>query len=96
MRLTISEAIGLVETGVRLERLGRGEPFDLALRTDQPDTCVAGADTPIIEILRRHPSRVGPIVTLLSRLQDLLPELVDGEIASDENDIDEPDLYLVS
>ena len=56
-QLTISEAIKLVEAGVRLERLGRGEPLDLPQTLIHHDIGAAGAEALIIDILRRHPSR---------------------------------------
>ena len=88
-QLSISEAMRLVEVGFRLERLGHGEQFDIGPLTGRQDTIVANALTPIVEIVRRDPSRVGPVVTLISRLRDLLPELSGSEMPPDLDDSDE-------
>ncbi len=74
--LSVGEMMRMVEGGFRLERLGRGAPGDL----DTPcvlheDAALSTADTPIIEIVRHDPNRVGPVMEILAKLQDLLPEL---------------------
>jgi hypothetical protein len=85
-RLSVSEAIRLVETGARLERLGHGEPGDLDQPYVERSVVLTGGETPIMEILRRNPSRVGPVVEILAKLQEALPELVDGEPDAEVDD----------
>ena len=71
--LSAFEAIRLIETGVRLERIGRGSPA-----IDQTVPPVIIEQPPIIEFLRRNPVRIGPVVEALAALRAAVPELTQG------------------
>ena len=99
--LSVWEMMRMLEGGVRLERMGRGEPGDLDTPyTVQQNLHISTADTPIMEILRRNPNRAAPVVEILSKLQEALPELVDGETDDDVDDeelayfLDEPEVEV--
>jgi hypothetical protein len=72
--LTIFEATRLGETGARIERMARGEnviaPAEVVSEVRQLN---------IVTLLGQDPSRIGPVVDLLGKLSDLLPELASGE-----------------
>jgi hypothetical protein len=80
----------MLEGGVRLERMGRGEPEDLDTPyTVQQALHINTAHAPITEILRRNPNRAGPVVEIVLMLQEALPELVEGH---PDDDVDEEEL----
>ena len=83
----------MLEAGVRLERMGRGEPGDLDQPYVQQNLVVNTADTPIMEILRRNPNRAGPVVEILAKLQEALADFGDGE--TDDHVDDEEIAYLL-
>lgn len=73
------EAIRLVEVGTRLERLGRGETDAFDQSHIVANVLIsAGADTPIVELLRRNPTRVGPFIETLVAMESIMPELSDS------------------
>jgi hypothetical protein len=82
--LSISELIRLIETGVRLERIGRGDPD-----VNEPLPPVIVERPPIIEFLRRKPERIGPVVEALAALRAALPELAQPERAETIEDDEE-------
>lgn len=93
--LSIFEATRLIESGVRVERMARGEevsaPADMQTEVRELD---------IVAILRANPARIGPVVELLGKLRDALPELAPGEIidvtpVGDDEDEDEGDEEVV-
>lgn len=83
--LSVWEAVRLVEAGVRLERLGRGETDGTNINLVQQNTMLVAqsSDTPLIELLRRNPTRVGPVVELLSAIQQSIPELASPGVVYD-------------
>jgi hypothetical protein len=72
--LSVSEVIRLIETGVRLERIGRGDPD-----VSEPLRLVIDERPPIIEFLRQNPQRIGPVVEALAALRAAVPELAQPE-----------------
>ena len=92
-KMTIWEAIRLYETGFRLERFGLGDPERLdPVPPRSGDDRATRSDIPIAEILRRNPSRVGPVVEVLAQLVELLPGLAGDDEApwdGDEDDLDD-------
>ena len=69
--LSVWELTRLAETGVKLERIGRGEPIDI----DQGATVVIEHQPSILEFLRANPERIGPVVEALAALRAAVPEL---------------------
>lgn len=91
--LSLWEAMRLFELGVRTERVGRGEPGDMTPVLHQQNLIIGGMEAPIIELLRKNPTRVGPVVELLAQLQAALPELSeDSPVYYDAEDPDLADL----
>ena len=92
-KMSIWEAIRLYETGFRLERFGLGDPARLDLApAPSSDERASRGDIPIADLLRRNPSRVGPVVELLAQLVAALPELARDDEAlwdGDEDDLDD-------
>jgi hypothetical protein len=82
--LSVWELTRLAETGVKLERIGRGEPIDI----DQGATVVIEHQPSILEFLRANPERIGPVVEALAALRAAVPELAQpnraGLIEDDE------------
>jgi hypothetical protein len=77
LRLPISEAVRILEAGVRLERTARG-PFVGAPVSTLASNAQVGAESgpTIMDLLRAHPDRIGPTVEALLMLRTALPELV--------------------
>ena len=72
--LSIFEVIRLIETGVRLERIGRGDPD-----VNEPPPPVIVEQPRILEFLRKNPQRIGPVVEALAALRAAVPELAQPE-----------------
>jgi hypothetical protein len=82
--LSISELIRLIETGVRLECMGRGHPD-----TNGPLPPVIVEQPRILEFLRKNPQRIGPVVEALAALRAAVPELAQAERAASVEDHEE-------
>jgi hypothetical protein len=90
--LSLWETIRLIEGGARLERIGVGQPDEAAAVTFQQVSVNVGEST-LAEILRRNPTRVGPIVAALDLLRQTVPELGSGGPAVYYEEVEiEPDL----
>jgi len=76
--LSVWEMVRMLEAGVRLERLGLGEPANLDVAVPQ-NLVVTSPETPIMEILRRNPNRVGVVVPLLVKLEEALADFLDAD-----------------
>ena len=84
--LSVFEATRLIESGVRVERMARGEAVDFPAEPPQERRL------DIIEILRRDPSRIGPVVETLGHLRDQFPELAPGpKVVGPDDDDEEED-----
>jgi len=83
-RLSVLEALRLIETGVRIERMACGRPDD-----NEPLLPVIVERPPIIEFLRRNPERIGPVVEALAALRAAVPELNQPERAGPLEDDEE-------
>ncbi len=74
--LSVLELIRLIETGVRIERIARGNPD-----VNAPLTPVIVERPPLVEFLRRNPERIGPVVEALAALRAAVPEFTQPELA---------------
>jgi hypothetical protein len=73
-----------VEAGIRIERIGRGQPDT----EGRPPASPAPEPLRLVTFLRENPSRIGPVVKALKQLREAVPELIGETIETARKAID--------
>jgi hypothetical protein len=84
MAMSPSEAVRLIESGVRIERLSRGES-NIAGRLPGvgPIQYAPAPRNPVVEFVRQHPDRVGPVLDAVRQLSAAMSEVDPTRVGED-------------